>query len=82
MPYQRRTRLCDACQASIGHIVRIKCHVCEDVELCVECFAQGKEFDKHKATHSYRVMASNMLYVIYIMLIYLAGSVNFSYIGS
>ncbi|RKP10719.1 hypothetical protein THASP1DRAFT_27477 [Thamnocephalis sphaerospora] len=56
MPFQRRTRLCDACQANISNLVRIKCGVCSDVELCVECFAQGKEPSTHRAGHSYRVM--------------------------
>ncbi|RKP23713.1 hypothetical protein SYNPS1DRAFT_18175 [Syncephalis pseudoplumigaleata] len=57
MSFQRRTRLCDACQANITNAVRIKCAVCDDAEYCVDCFAQGKEAGgTHKATHDYRVM--------------------------
>ncbi|KAI8058096.1 hypothetical protein BDF22DRAFT_739499 [Syncephalis plumigaleata] len=56
MSFQRRTRLCDACQANITNIVRIKCATCDDAEYCVECFAQGKETGNHKANHDYRVM--------------------------
>jgi len=40
----------------VSDIVRIKCAECADVELCVECFAEGVEFDSHKKDHSYSVI--------------------------
>ncbi|KAG1863850.1 hypothetical protein F4604DRAFT_1586801 [Suillus subluteus] len=52
---------CDCCQCDLTHSVRIKCAdpVCEPgdgVDICPACFCAGKEFDKHKAGHAYRVI--------------------------
>ncbi|MBA0566764.1 hypothetical protein Golob_011550 [Gossypium lobatum] len=37
-------------------MVRIKCAVCPDFDLCVECFSVGAEITPHKCNHPYRVM--------------------------
>ena len=47
---------CNYCQRNISDSVRIKCAICMDFDLCVECFSVGVELGEHKNTHSYRVM--------------------------
>jgi len=47
---------CDSCATDLSDVVRIKCAVCEDFDLCVECFASGVELNDHKSEHAYRVM--------------------------
>ncbi|CAE6439213.1 hypothetical protein ACGC1H_006886 [Rhizoctonia solani] len=49
---------CDACSVDLTRNVRIKCAAvgCEEVDLCPTCFCAGKEPDKHKAWHDYRVV--------------------------
>jgi transcriptional adapter 2-alpha len=37
-------------------MVRIKCAVCTDFDLCVECFSVGVEIVPHKNSHEYQVM--------------------------
>ena len=36
--------------------MRIKCAVCPDFDLCVECFSVGAEVTPHKSSHAYRVV--------------------------
>ena len=36
--------------------VRVKCAVCHNVDLCLECFAVGVEVWPHKRTHAYKVV--------------------------
>lgn len=42
----------------ITHSVRIKCahKECEEIDLCVPCFLEGKELQQHKAWHPYKVV--------------------------
>lgn len=47
---------CNYCSADISSEVRIKCAICQDFDLCVDCFFVGVETGKHKNYHSYRVM--------------------------
>ncbi|KAF8312851.1 hypothetical protein DL93DRAFT_2125980 [Clavulina sp. PMI_390] len=49
---------CDTCDQDITHTIRIKCAApgCEEIDLCVSCFCQGKEVGDHKAWHEYRVV--------------------------
>jgi transcriptional adapter 2-alpha len=47
---------CNYCHRNISNGVRIKCAVCMDFDLCVECFSVGVELGGHKNTHAYRVM--------------------------
>lgn len=49
-------RQCKKCSLDVSDIVRIKCAVCPDVELCVECFAEGVELEQHKKDHAYSVI--------------------------
>lgn len=37
-------------------MVRIKCAVCTDFDICVECFSVGAAVVPHKADHDYRVI--------------------------
>ncbi|KAL3624622.1 hypothetical protein CASFOL_031290 [Castilleja foliolosa] len=47
---------CNYCNKDISGKIRIKCVVCSDFDLCVECFSVGAEVHPHKSNHSYRVM--------------------------
>nr|XP_019012163.1 transcriptional adapter 2-alpha [Kwoniella pini CBS 10737]OCF50944.1 transcriptional adapter 2-alpha [Kwoniella pini CBS 10737] len=49
---------CDFCHVDITHTVRIKCAMkeCEEVDLCPQCFCEGKEGLRHKAWHDYKVV--------------------------
>ncbi|GFY97698.1 similar to ADA2 2A [Actinidia rufa] len=47
---------CNYCNKDISGKIRIKCVVCPDFDLCVECFSVGAEVTPHKSNHSYRVM--------------------------
>ncbi|KAJ3037861.1 Transcriptional adapter ada2 [Rhizophlyctis rosea] len=47
---------CDVCEKDLTFIVRIRCAVCPDVDLCVECFSTGAEKGEHKNDHPYRVI--------------------------
>ena len=49
---------CNYCQKDITGVVRIKCAVCQDFDLCLDCFSVGVEIDPHKNHHAYRVMDS------------------------
>jgi transcriptional adapter 2-alpha len=42
----------------ITHSVRIKCahKECDEIDLCVPCFMEGKELQKHEAWHAYKVV--------------------------
>ena len=42
----------------ISNTFRIKCAVCLDFDLCVDCFHVGVELTPHKRTHSYKVRAA------------------------
>lgn len=47
---------CNYCNKDISGKIRIKCAVCSDFDLCVECFSVGAEVHPHKSNHPYRVM--------------------------
>ncbi|GAB2233733.1 hypothetical protein Droror1_Dr00002962 [Drosera rotundifolia] len=47
---------CNYCHKDISGKIRIKCAVCPDFDLCVECFSVGVEITPHKCNHPYRVM--------------------------
>ncbi|KAI4305648.1 hypothetical protein L6164_029003 [Bauhinia variegata] len=47
---------CNYCNKDISGKVRIKCAVCHDFDLCIECFSVGAELTPHKSNHPYRVM--------------------------
>jgi transcriptional adapter 2-alpha len=42
----------------ITHSVRIKCahKECDEIDLCVHCFMEGKELHNHEAWHAYKVV--------------------------
>ncbi|KXS09906.1 hypothetical protein M427DRAFT_74813 [Gonapodya prolifera JEL478] len=50
---------CDDCSQDITDVVRITCASCDDVDLCVSCFAKGSEpatRPDHRNDHPYRVI--------------------------
>ncbi|XP_062101691.1 transcriptional adapter ADA2a-like isoform X2 [Humulus lupulus] len=47
---------CNYCNKDISGKIRIKCVVCPDFDLCIECFSVGAEVSTHKSNHHYRVM--------------------------
>jgi hypothetical protein len=47
---------CNYCQKDISNVARIKCAVCADFDLCLECFSAGVEITPHKNYHAYRVV--------------------------
>lgn len=47
---------CDSCFKDISHVILIQCAECDDLDLCVECFASGVELSQHKSSHLYRVL--------------------------
>ena len=51
---------CDSCFSNLTNSVRIRCAdpACEgsSIDICADCFRQGKEFGRHKAGHKYRVI--------------------------
>lgn len=47
------TYKCTNCQETISG-VRVQCHVCQEVELCLHCFAAGAEMGGHKNNHAYQ----------------------------
>ncbi|KAB1222153.1 Transcriptional adapter ADA2 [Morella rubra] len=47
---------CNYCNKDISGRIRIKCIMCPDFDLCVECFSVGAEVTPHKSNHPYRVM--------------------------
>lgn len=50
---------CNYCNKDITGKIRIKCAMCPDFDLCIECFSVGAEVTPHKSNHPYRVMVSN-----------------------
>ncbi|KAI9123656.1 hypothetical protein K1719_004956 [Acacia pycnantha] len=47
---------CNYCNKDITGKIRIKCAMCPDFDLCIECFSVGAEVTSHKSNHPYRVM--------------------------
>ncbi|GAB4859338.1 Transcriptional adapter ada2 [Ancistrocladus abbreviatus] len=47
---------CNYCNKDISGKIRIKCVVCSNFDLCIECFSVGAEVTPHKSNHPYRVM--------------------------
>lgn len=50
---------CDICTSDCTNRVRISCHECENYDLCVNCFSQGKYSGKHRPYHAYRVVETH-----------------------
>ena len=58
LPCCRGLYHCNYCQKDITSVVRIKCAVCQDFDLCLNCFCVGVEITPHRNDHAYRVMDS------------------------
>ncbi|KAK9861341.1 hypothetical protein WJX84_008443 [Apatococcus fuscideae] len=55
---------CNYCQKDISHVVRVKCAVCPDFDLCLECFSVGVELLPHRNDHAYRLV-DNLSFPLY-----------------
>ena len=47
---------CNYCSKDISNTFRIKCAVCLDFDLCMECFHVGAQVTPHRKTHAYTVV--------------------------
>ncbi|KAF5201996.1 Transcriptional adapter [Thalictrum thalictroides] len=47
---------CNYCTKDISGKIHIKCAICPDFDLCVECFSVGAELTPHKSDHPYQIM--------------------------
>ena len=47
---------CNYCNKDLTGKIRIKCAMCPDFDLCIECFSVGAEVTPHKSNHLYRIM--------------------------
>jgi hypothetical protein len=57
---------CNYCQKDISNVVRMKCAVCAEMDLCVECFSVGVEPHPHQACHAYHVI-DNLSFPLFTM---------------
>lgn len=55
---------CNYCAKDISSVPRIKCAVCKDFDLCLECFSVGVEITPHKNHHDYQVV-ENLSFPLY-----------------
>lgn len=55
---------CDYCHKDLSTSLRIKCAVCPDFDLCLECFSVGAEIKPHSKTHAYRIV-DNLSFPVY-----------------
>ncbi|GAB4822858.1 hypothetical protein N2152v2_009904 [Parachlorella kessleri] len=55
---------CDYCAKDLSHVPRIKCAVCPDYDLCMECFSVGAQVWPHANDHAYRVV-DNLSFPLY-----------------
>ena len=54
--------ICDVCSADITSTVRIRCHVCQDYDLCVPCFKDaGKSGNHDPTTHDFMVIEQHSI---------------------
>ncbi|KAF6003424.1 Transcriptional [Cyanidiococcus yangmingshanensis] len=47
---------CNNCARDISDTVRIRCAVCVEYDLCIDCFSIGAETDDHRCEHDYRIL--------------------------
>ncbi|XP_050509666.1 transcriptional adapter 2B-like isoform X1 [Diabrotica virgifera virgifera] len=46
---------CTYCQEEINN-VRVRCCICPDFDICLQCFSIGAEIGPHKSDHAYQLM--------------------------
>ena len=46
---------CFYCRKDITQFCRIRCAVCENVDLCTDCFCVGVNLNGHENTHAYQI---------------------------
>ncbi|PIA58229.1 hypothetical protein AQUCO_00500284v1 [Aquilegia coerulea] len=46
---------CNYCTRDISGKIHVKCAICPDFDLCMECFSVGAEVTPHKSDHPYQV---------------------------
>eukprot|EP00798_Chlamydomonas_sp_ICE-L_P013693 gene13693-19585_t len=47
---------CNYCARDISCTARVKCAICADFDLCLECFSVGVEIPPHSNGHDYRIV--------------------------
>jgi transcriptional adapter 2-alpha len=47
---------CYFCERKINEITKVFCQECKDIFICLKCFVEGKEREKHKKSHSFRIL--------------------------
>lgn len=47
---------CNYCRKDISYGVRTRCAVCNDFDLCIECFSVGVELQGHMNDHDYKII--------------------------
>ncbi len=52
----KKAVFCHFCERSLTNSFYIFCEECQSIEICVKCFADGKESSQHNRTHSFRVI--------------------------
>lgn len=63
-PYSDGLYHCDYCSKDLSTSLRIKCAVCPDFDLCLECFSVGAQIAPHSSDHAYRVV-DNLSFPVY-----------------
>lgn len=55
---------CDYCRRDLSSALHIKCAVCPDFDLCLDCFSVGAAVAPHQPGHAYR-LAGNLSFPVY-----------------
>lgn len=52
----KKVIFCHFCEREITKFTYIHCEACKSIEICLLCFANGKQNQKHKREHPYRII--------------------------
>ena len=52
----KKVVFCHFCEREITRLTYIHCEVCKSIEICLLCFSNGNQNQKHKRNHSYRII--------------------------
>ncbi|KAL6768288.1 hypothetical protein ACKKBF_B38535 [Auxenochlorella protothecoides x Auxenochlorella symbiontica] len=55
---------CDYCHKDLSNALHIRCAVCPDFDLCLDCFSVGAAITPHSSAHAYKVVG-NLSFPIY-----------------
>jgi transcriptional adapter 2-alpha len=54
---------CRCCDKDISAEIHISCAICRNVELCLQCFSSGVEFESHLRNHAYRIRKNDRIVI-------------------